>query len=351
MRESLILLLGTIRGVGRSRRDLMLENLASRHQLTMCDRRPRVTNADRILWTLALRRWSGWRGALIVLEPATVIRWHRAGWRRYWTWRSRRGRVGRRRIPREARELIFRLARENPRWGAMRIRGELRVLGYDVSAETVRRYRLQARRRPPSQRWRTFLRNHRHEIWAADFLTVPSITFGTLYVFFVISHARRRIEHVNVTAHPTAAWVWRQMIEATAWNRRPSYLLRDRDRAYGRDFIVRARRIGIETVLTPIRAPQANGVAERWIGSLRRECLDHIIPVVFQNSVTPPPRSIHGASRSESIGSPGAAARRGLLAPAGRTAADRQETDEDVCRCSRRRTRRAPGGDAVPSTR
>ena len=161
----------------------------------------------------------------------------------------------------------------------MRIRGELRALGHDISAETVRRYRLQARRRPPSQRWRTFLTNHRHVIWAADFLTVPTLTWGTLHVFFVISHARRRIEHVNVTAHPTAPWVWQQMIEATAWNRGPRYLIRDRDRAYGRDFIARAKRLGIETVLTPIRAPQANGVAERMVGTFRRECLDHIIPL------------------------------------------------------------------------
>ena len=265
--------------MGRSRRDLLLENLALRHQLAMCERRPRVRNPDRLLWAQVLRRWPGWRDALLVLEPATVVRWHRAGWRRYWTWKSRGRRPGRRRIPAEARELILRLARENPRWGAMRIRGELRALGYDLSAETVRRYRLRALRRPPSQRWRTFLTNHRPEIWAADFLTVPTLTFGTLYIFFVISHARRRIEHVNITAHPNAPWVWQQLIEATAWNRRPRYLIRDRDRTYGRDFIARARRIGIDTVLTPIRAPQANGVAERWVGTLRRECLDHIIPL------------------------------------------------------------------------
>ena len=121
----------------------------------------------------------------------------------------------------EARDLILQLARENPRWGAVRIRGERRALGHEVSAETVRRYRLQARRRPPSQRWRTFLRNHRDGIWAADFCTVPTLTFGTLYVFFVISQARRQIEHVNVTAHPTTAWTWQQLIEATRPMPRP----------------------------------------------------------------------------------------------------------------------------------
>ncbi len=222
MRVVLRLLLLACRSAGRSRRDLVLENLALRHQLAMCGRRPRVSNADRALWAHLLRRWPGWRSALVVLEPATVVRWHRAGWRRYWTWKSRRRRPGRRRIPLEARELIQRIARENPRWGAVRIRGELRALGHDISAESVRRYRLRALRRPPSQRWRTFLTNHRHEIWAADFLTVPTLTFGTLYVFFVVSHARRRIEHVNVTAHPNADWVWRQLIEATAWSRQLS---------------------------------------------------------------------------------------------------------------------------------
>ena len=197
MHTVLALFLGLLARLGRSRQDLLLENFALRHQLMMCERRPRVTDADRVLWAHLLRHWSGWRTSLVILHPDTVVRWHRAGWRRFWARKSRARRPGRRRIPAEARELIWRLARENPRWGAMRIRAELRPLGYDVSAETVRRYRLQARRRPPSQRWRTFLRNHREAIWATDFLTVPTLTFGTLYVFFVISHARRRIVHVS----------------------------------------------------------------------------------------------------------------------------------------------------------
>ena len=279
MRTVLALFVGLLARCGRSRQDLLLENFALRHQLAMCERRPHVRGIDRLLWAHLLRRWSGWRMSLVILHPDTVVRWHRRSWRRFWAWKSRSRRPGRRRIPIEARDLILRLARENPRWGAMRIRAELRMLGYDVSAETVRRYRLQALRRPPSQRWRTFLRNHRDVIWAADFCTVPTLMFGTLYVFFVISHARRRIEFVNVTAHPTAAWTWQQMIEATAWNRRPRYLIRDRDRAYGREFIAQAQRLGIETILTPVRAPQANAVAERWVGTLRRECLNHLIPL------------------------------------------------------------------------
>ena len=171
------------------------------------------------------------------------------------------------------------MSQENRCWGARRIQAELRALGYEVSAETVRRYRLQARRRPPSQRWQAFLANHRNEIWAADFFTVPTVLFQTLYVLFFISHDRRRIEHINVTAHPNAAWVWRQVIEATPWGRGPRFLIRDRDRSYGGDFIARASAIGIETVLTPIRAPQANGIAERLIGTLRRDCTNHIIPL------------------------------------------------------------------------
>ena len=177
----------------------------------------------------------------------------------------------------ELRELILRLARENPRWGAVRIVGELRALGFWVRARTVRRYRDEARRRPPSQSWRTFLRNHRPHIWAVDLLTVQTIAMRTLYVVVFISHDRRRIVHVNVTRHPTAAWIRRQLIEATPWGSAPRYLIRDRDRSYGADFVAKASGLGIRTVLTPVRAPNANAVAERVIGTLRRECLDHVI--------------------------------------------------------------------------
>jgi transposase InsO family protein len=159
----------------------------------------------------------------------------------------------------------------------VRIVGELRALGFEVSARTVRRYRDKARRRPPSQSWRTFLRIHRREIWAVDLFTVHTLTMRTLYVVAFISHGRRRIEHFNVTRHPTAGWLWRQLIEATPWGSQPRYLIRDRDRSYGRDWIPRASRLGIHTVLAPVRAPNANAVAERVIGTIRRECLDHMI--------------------------------------------------------------------------
>ena len=213
-----------------------------------------------------------------MVEPDTVVRWHRSAWRAYWRWKSRRG-PGRPHIPAEWQRLILRIATENPRWGAVRIVGELRALGCDVSARTVSRYRQQALRGPPGQSWRTFLRNHASSIWAADLFTVQTLTFRTLYVFVVIDHGWRRIRHWNVTEHPIAPWIWRQMIEAPACGEQPGFLIRDRDRSYGGDFIARARRIGIETILTPVRAPNANAIAERVIGTLRRECLDHVIAV------------------------------------------------------------------------
>jgi transposase InsO family protein len=190
--------------------------------------------------------------------------------------KSRR-RPGRPRVEAEVRELIVRLAQENPRWGAVRIVGELRALGFEVSARTVRRYRDEARRKPPSQSWRTFLGNHAPHIWAVDLFTVQTITMRTLYVVVFISHGRRRIEHVHVAQHPTAAWLWRQLIEATPYGRQPRFLIRDRDRSFGGDWAAKTRQLGIRTVLTPVRAPNANAVAERVIGTIRRECLDHMI--------------------------------------------------------------------------
>ena len=210
------------------------------------------------------------------MQPDTVVRWHRIAWRRYWTWKSRGGRRGRPPIDPELAGLIRRMTRENPRWGHMRVLGELRKFGYSVSLQTVRRYRSDVPR-DPSSSWRTFLTNHRPGIWASDFFTVHTLWFQTLYVFFFIAHDRRAVMHVNVTAHPKAEWVWRQLIQATPWRTGPRFLIRDRDRSYGADFIGRARQIGINTVLTPIATPQANAIAERLVGTLRRECLDHIV--------------------------------------------------------------------------
>ena len=276
----LLLLTETLRRSGTRRRELLWENLALRQQLAVYQRqthRPSLRQRDRVFRFLLVRRWAGWRGALVFVQPETIIRWHRAGWRRYWTWRSRGRRPGRPRISLEVQAVIRQLAQENPRWGASRLAGELQALGFDVSVRTVGCYRHAARRRPPSQRWRTFLRNHAPQIWATDLFAVQTVTFRTLYVQVVISHDRRRIEHWNVTRHPRAAWIWQQLLEATAWGRQPRFLIRDRDRCFGGDFVARAAGIGITTILTPIRAPNANAIAERVIGTLRRECLDHVI--------------------------------------------------------------------------
>src|SRR5918997_2798422 len=213
-----------------------------------------------------------------MVRPETVVGWRRQGWRLIWSGRSR-GRPGRPRLAAETRALIARMARENPAWGSERIRGELLKLGIPVSKRSVQRYRRRGPARPPSQTWRTFLANHAHAIWAADLCTVQTLTFRTRYVLAVIAHGRRDLVHLNVTAHPTAAWVWRQVVEATAWGKRPTHLLRDRDAVYGRDFQTRAKALGIDTVLTPVRSPRANAIAERVIGSLRRECLDQVIPL------------------------------------------------------------------------
>ena len=204
--------------------------------------------------------------------------WHRTAWRRSWARRSRR-RPGRPRISARTRALIQQMARENPTWGATEIVGALQLLEISVSRTTVRRYRREAFRRSPSPRGRTFLRLHAPHIWATDLFTVQTLTFRTFYVLLVVSHDRRRIEHGNVTRHPTAVWIWRQILEATSWGKRPRYLIRDRDASDGRDFVARAARLGIQTIITPVRAPQANAIAERCIGTVRRECLDHLIVI------------------------------------------------------------------------
>jgi len=206
----------------RPRRDLVAENLLLRHQLAVLTRptrtrpRARLLIWDKLLWVLARRFCAGWREHLAIVTPDTVARWHRQGWRLFWRWESR-PRGGRPQLSPEVRDLIVTLSRENPFWSTERIRDELLKLGIVVSNRSIRRYRWRGPRRPPSQTWRTFLRNHAHHLWAADLFTVPTLTFKTLYVLVFIAHDRRELVHVNVTANPTtAAWVWRQLIEANA---------------------------------------------------------------------------------------------------------------------------------------
>ena len=281
MLTPLRLLKSLARHVFADRANLLLENLALRHQLAVYQRhqiRPLLGQRDRLLWSLLARVWPRWRDSLVMVQLATVVSWHRSSWKRYWTFRSR-GRPGRPRISVEVRDLIVRMAKENPRWGTQRIRGELLGLGFDVGAETIRRYRHRARGRGPSQSWRTFLHNHRPQLWACDCFTVQTLTFKTLFVFFFIDHGRRVVLHYNVTAHPTAAWVWRQLIQATPWGQQPRYLIRDRNACFGSDFVARAGRLGIKTILSPYRSPKANAIAERMVGTFRRECFDHLIVI------------------------------------------------------------------------
>jgi transposase InsO family protein len=280
MLASLLLLVAFARAAASDRAALVAENLVLRQQLAVLTRptrkRPRLRRCDRAFWVLACLLWRRWGQHLAVVRPETVLRWHRQGWRLFWRWKSR-PRLCRPRLSAEVGELIAAIARDNPRWGSERIRGELLKLGIAVSKRSIQRYRGRGPARPPSQTWRTFLANHAQAIWAADLCTVQTLTFRALYVLVLIAHGRREFVHVAVTAHPTAAWVWRQLVQATAWGRRPRFLLRDRDAVYGGDFATRAAAPGIETLLAPVRAPRANAVAERVIGTLRREGLDHLV--------------------------------------------------------------------------
>ena len=234
-----------------------------------------------MFWVVARRLLPKWKQALIIVTPETVARWHRAGFRLYWNWISRhRNVLGRKRISKELRELIFRMVAENPTWGAPRIHGELLKLGFDVSERTVSRWVQRAPKKPePAQRWRVFLQNHREAIAAMDFFTVPSLTFGVLYCFFVIAHDRRRILHCNVTRHPTSFWITQQLREAFPYDSQHKYLILDRDAKFGEEINDAVGSLGLRAVRTSFRSPWQNGVAERWVGSCRRDLLDHIIPV------------------------------------------------------------------------
>ncbi len=235
-----------LRALLRDRAELAAENLALRQQLAIleqCLKRPRLRKRDRIFWAWLFRFWSNWRSALVIVQPQTVVRWHQQGFRLYWRWKSRSGKVGRPKIDAKIRKLLRRMCRENPTWGAPRIHSELQLVGYDVSETTVDKYMIR-RRKPPSQTWRTFLGNHLTDIVAIDFFTVPSATFRILFVFLVLRHDRRIVVHFNVTANPTAAWTAQQIVEAFPSDDAPRFLLRDRDSIYGHYFKHRVKNIG-----------------------------------------------------------------------------------------------------------
>jgi hypothetical protein len=258
MLKWLRLVAGTLRSLVKCRRDLALENLALRQQVAVLKHahpRPKLSGADRVFWALLSKVWHGWRSALHVVQPETVVRWHRQGFRYYWCWKSR-GR-GRPAIDPAIIHLIRRMCRANPLWGAPRIHGELLKLGIGISETTVAKYMIK-RRGPPSQSWRTFLLNHAKETIAVDFFTVPTATFKVLFVLIVLNHDRRRILHFNVTEHPTAAWTARQLLEACGPDETPEYLIRDRDAIYGEAVHRQARALGIEELPTAPQSPWQN---------------------------------------------------------------------------------------------
>jgi putative transposase len=260
-------------------RQLALENLALRQQLTIYKRtlpRPKLRPADRLFWAGLARAWTSWRQALIIVSPDTVLRWQRRRFREYWARLSRRPTGGRPPINAELTALIRKMAAANPLWGAPRIHGELLKLGIQVSQRTVSR--LMPKSRPhPSQTWRTFLANHIGDLVAIDFFTVPTVRLRVLFVFVVLAHHRRQVIQFNVTEHPTAAWTVQQLVDAFPDESAPTYLLRDRDRVYGQPFRHRVKGMGIEEILAAPQSPWQNPFVERFIGSIRRECLNHVL--------------------------------------------------------------------------
>ena len=262
----------------RSRADLELELVALRHQVAVLRRqhkgRLQLFSTDRLLWVWLYRIWPQALNTMVLVKPATIIQWHRKGFRLYWRWRSRH--LGRPKMGTEIRDLIRRMSLANPLWGAPRIHGELLKLGIEVSQATVGRY-LPWRPKVPSPTWRSFLHNHLTDIAAIDMFVVATATFQLLYALIVLGHDRRKVIHVAVTHNPTQVWLAHQMTEAFPWDTAPRYLLRDRDASYGLVFRDRVRVMGIKEVVTAPRSPWQNAYVERIIGSIQRECLDHVV--------------------------------------------------------------------------
>jgi transposase InsO family protein len=266
-------------GLFRSRASLCLEHLALRHQLAVYKQtihRPRLRCTGRLFWVWLSRLWPGWQVALAFVQPRTVIAWQRQRFRDHWRQLSQQGRLGRPTIATEVRELIQDMSRANPTWGAPRIVGELRKLGLEVAKSTVEKYRIRPKK-PTSPTWKTFLKNHMEDLVALDFFVVPTVMNRVLFVLLILAHARGYVVHFNITEHPTAEWTAQQVIEAFPWDEAPRYLLRDRDRIYSASFRRRVRNMGIADVVIAPRSPWQNPYVERLIGSIRHECLDHVI--------------------------------------------------------------------------
>jgi hypothetical protein len=266
-------------GLFRSRAAIEAENLVLRHQLNVLRRkspkRVALGSIDRVVLVGLYRLTPGVVDALKIIRPETLMRWHRAGLRAYWRWKSR-PRGGRPNTPADIRHLIREMSVANPLWGAPRIHGELLKLGIDVGQTTVSKY-MAKRRMPPAQGWKTFLRNHADGIASMDLFLVPTISFRLLYGFLILQNSRRELLWMDVTAHPSAEWIARQLTEAYGWQQVPRYIIRDRDRVYGGVFARRLRAMGIRDRPIAPRSPWQNGCVERLIGSIRRDCLDHVV--------------------------------------------------------------------------
>jgi transposase InsO family protein len=264
----------------RTQAQLEAEITMLRHQLNVLQRqaasRPRLTVADRLLFVWLCRLFPSLRNTITIVRPDTVLRWYRSGFRLYWRWKSR-SHGGRPKIPIEVRSLIRRMSVENPLWGAPRIHGELLKLGIEVAQSTVAKYMAKRRRGGSGQTWKTFLRNHAAGIGAMDFLVVPTVNFRLLFVLVILRHERRRLISLSVTDHPTAEWIARRITEAFPWDETPTHLIRDRDACYGHAVTKRLAAMGIRDHPIAPRSPWQNGHAERLIGSIRRECLDHVV--------------------------------------------------------------------------
>ena len=276
------LILNVAADLTRSRVELVLENAFLRQQLIILERhskRPALTQRDRVLFVLLASKLRSWKQALVIVQPDTLLRWHRDLFRWAWKRRSRpRRKGGRAALAEEIVALIKRMAVENQSWGADRIRGELLKLGIRVAKSTIQRYTRDVREpRSPRQNWLTFLRNHAGETWACDFVQTYDVFFRAVFVFVMVELASRRVVHYGVTRHPTDRWVSQQLREATPFGEGPRYLLRDNDSKYGTSFGRVAVGTGIEVLRTPYRAPKANAICERFVGSLRRECLDNFL--------------------------------------------------------------------------
>lgn len=281
------LVLTTICDLTRSKAELIAENALLRQQLIILHRqikKPAFSSSDRLWLVLLAGRVKNWKEALLIFKPDTLLRWHRQGLRLFWKFKSRH-RSGRPKLDTETVALIQQMAQENRLWGAERIRGELLKLGVTVAKHTIQTYIARVRPdKPASQTWSIFLKNHAKDIWACDFLPVMDLWFRPLYLFFVVELASRRVMHFAVTRSPTDAWVAQQLREATPFGQAPRFLIRDRDSKYGKVFTRVALGTSIEVLKTPCRSPKANAICERFLGSVRRECLDHILVLGEQHA-------------------------------------------------------------------